>query len=331
MANLETKYMGIELKNPIVAGACSLTADIETIKKLADQGAAALVVKSLFQEQLALEDLKYEQEVHQYDNLHPEMIDFFHEFKHAGPSEHIMWVRKAVEAVEIPVIASLNAFEKDVWVDYAVKLAETGVAALELNLFNLPMSGEKDSAQLEADQIDAVKAVVAAVEIPVSVKISPFYTNIVGFAEKLSAAGAEGLVLFNKMFQPDINIEAEKSIYPYNLSSERDHRLPLRYTGLLHGKIDSDICASTGILTAQDVIRMLLVGARCVQMVTALYKNGISSIPSTLAGIESWMDSKGYGSLDDFHGKHDSSNNPDKWFFDRSQYVRILMQGDPKI
>lgn len=331
MANLDTKYMGIELKNPIIAGACSLTSDIDTIKKMADQGVAAIVVKSLFQEQIALEDVKYEQEVHEHDNLHPEMIDFFEEFKHAGPEEHVMWVRRTVEAVDIPVFASLNAFEKDCWVEYAVKLAETGVAGLELNLFNLPTSSEKDSLQIENEQIDALKAVKEAVSIPVAAKITPYYTNLVGFVERLAQAGVDGFVLFNKLFQPDFNLDTGESIYPYNLSTARDYRLPLRYTGLLHGKTEADICSSTGVLGAKEALKMIMAGARCVQMVTALYKGGLNSIGATLGEIESWMDSKGYESFDDFHASHDSENNPDHWFFDRSQYVRILMQGEPKI
>jgi len=331
MANLKTEYMGIELKNPIVAGACSLTSDVDTIKRIADQGAAAIVAKSLFQEQLALEDIKYDQELHKNDNLYAEMVDFFHEFKHAGPSEHVMWVQRSVEAVDVPVFASLNAFEKETWVEYAVKLAETGAAGLELNLFNLPTNGEKDSKQIEDEQIEAIKAVDEAVSIPIAVKISPYYTNLIRFVQELDKAGADGVVLFNKLFQPDFNVDTGENIYPYNLSSPRDHRLPLRYTGLLHGKIAADICSSTGILNGNDVIRMLMAGARCVQMVTALYKDGVSSIATALADIESWMKSNGHESLDEVHATRDSGNNTDKWFYDRAQYVRILMQGDPKI
>lgn len=331
MADLKTRYMGIELKNPIIAGACSATSDISTIKKLADSGVAAIVVKSLFQEQVVLEELKMEQELHAHDNLSPEMINFFHEFKHAGPSEHIMWVKKTRDEVDIPLIASINAFDKDCWVDYAVKLAETGVDALELNLFNIPTDHSQSSDDIETEQIDAIKAVKAAVDIPIAVKLTPFYTNIAGFVKRLDAIGVDGFVLFNKMFQPDINIESEANIYPYNLSGPRELRLPLRYAGLLHGDIKADICASTGVLSGKDAVKMIMVGAAAVQMVTSLYRDGIQKVSANVDEIAQWMDAKGYATLDDFRGKKDAQNNTDKWFYDRAQYVRILMQGDPKV
>jgi dihydroorotate dehydrogenase (fumarate) len=329
MADLKTTYLGIELKNPIVVGACDLTANIQKIKQIEAAGAGALVVKSLFEEQIQLDAYKMEQSLHANDDLHAEMTSLFPELEHAGPAEHLMWVKKAKESVSIPVIASLNAVSNDVWLDYAVKLADTGVDALELNFYAVPGLDTQSAAHIEDAQIAILTAVKAKVSIPVSVKLSPFYTNPAEVIARFDQAGADGVVLFNQLFQSDIDIHQEKQTFSMSLSEEKDHRLPLRFAGLLHGNIKATLCASSGILNGDGVIQMLLAGADSVQVVSALYKHKITIIETLLKDLNQWMDARGYKSLDDFVGKLSRKNLKDPWAYQRSQYVRALLRENP--
>ncbi|MCF7972536.1 MAG: dihydroorotate dehydrogenase-like protein [Phycisphaerae bacterium] len=329
MADLKTTYLGLELKNPIVVGACDLTADIEKIKQIEAAGAGALVIKSLFEEQIQLESYKMEQSLHENDNLHAEMTSIFPELEHAGPAEHLMWVKKAKEAVSIPVIASLNAVSTDVWLDYAKQLADTGVDGLELNFYAVPSLDNQSAAHIEDAQIAILQAIKSSVSIPVSVKLSPFYTNPAHVITRFDQAGADGVVLFNQLFQSDIDIHKEKQTFAMSLSGEKDHRLPLRFVGLLHGNMTGTLCASTGILNGTGIIQMLLAGAGSVQVVSALYRDKIKAIETMLNDLEQWMDAKGYASLHDFVGKLSRKNLKDPWAYQRSQYVRALLRENP--
>lgn len=329
MIDLKTTYMGIELKNPIIAGASELSSDMEKIKKIEKAGAGALVIKSLFEEQIQLETYKFDEEQAKYDELHAEMITVHPDIEHAGPAEHLMWVRKAKEAVKIPVIGSLNCVNKDTWIEYAKKLTETGIDGLELNFYTVPTNFDKSGDQIENEQIEILKAIKQAVSIPVSVKLSTFYSNPLNFISKIDKVGVNGFVLFNQFFQPDINITREANTFPFNLSQRKDHRLPLRFSGLLYNKINGDVCASTGIMQGEDVIKMILAGADCVQVVSTLYKNKIDHISKMLDGMEQWMDQKGYKSLDDFRGKLSQKNMKDPWVYKRAQYIRLLLNANP--
>lgn len=325
MPNFETSYAGLSLKNPIVAGASDLTKNVDTIKKLEEAGVAALVTGSLFEEEVLLEKYKFEEDLTKYNYKYAEMTDVFPSLEHAGPEEHLMWVRKTKEAVSIPVIGSLNALHDDIWVDYAKKMEQTGVDALELNLYQFPTDFSLNGNDLETKQLEQLKQVLKAVSIPVTVKLSPFYTNHINFISQLDKAGIHGFVLFNRFFQPDIDINEEKNTFPFHLSTREDARLPLRYTGLLHGEIKGDICASTGVYEGEDVVKMLLAGANCVQTVSALYKNKISSVSTMLKSLGDWMDKKGYASIKDFKGKLSRKESKDPNVYTRSQYVKLLL------
>ncbi len=328
MADVSTKYMGIPLKNPLIVGACSLTSNMDAIRKIEEKGAGALVIKSLFEEQVAYQRYAHDEDLELYDNWHAEMTTIFPKAEHAGPEEHLMWTQRAKESVSIPVIASLNAMNTQTWADWAVKLAETGVDGLELNFFALPDDLEADGQALENQQIEAVKAVKKAVKIPVSVKLSPMYTSPVSFMKKLEAAGVDGLVLFNRFFHPAINIDTQVSSYPFNLTSSADHNLPLRFVSMLHGKIKPSLCASNGIHTSKEAVEMLLAGADVFQVVSTLYLNKIGQINTILDGITQWMDSKGYASLDDFKGTLSEAKNPAASTYKRAQYVRMLLRSN---
>lgn len=328
MANLSTKYMGLILKNPVIVGASNLVKDPGNIKKMEEAGAAAIVYKTLFEEQIELEKLQLSEELNQYNERHAEMISLFPDIEHAGPTEHLHNLRKTVESVSIPVIASLNCTFEDTWIEYARMIEQTGVNAIELNFYAIPGDFKKEEKAIINEQLDIVNHVKKSLKIPVSVKLSPFYTNVLNVIQMMYFEGVDGFVLFNRLFQPDIDIEKEDHFFPYNLSHEEDNRLSLRYAGLLHGEIRGSICANTGIFNGKDAIKMLLAGADCVQVVSTVYKHGIEQITVILKEIEEWMDKKKYDSIDNFRGKLSKKHMKDPFVYKRAQYVDILMKSE---
>ncbi|MCX6249878.1 MAG: dihydroorotate dehydrogenase-like protein [Bacteroidetes bacterium] len=328
MADLSTNCMGLKLKNPIIVGASNLVKEQDIIKKLEEAGAAAIVYKTLFEEQIELERLQLSEELNQYNERHAEMISLFPDIEHAGPTEHLQNLRKTVDNVHIPVIASLNCVFEDTWVDYAKAIEQTGVNALELNFYNIPGDFKKEAKAIINEQLDVINHVKKNVRIPVSVKLSPFYTNVLNVIQMMYYEGVDGFVLFNRLFQPDIDIEKEVHQYPYNLSNEEDNRLPLRYAGLLYGEIRGSICTNTGILTGRDVIKMLLAGSDCVQVVSTIYKNGPEQITKMLTETAQWMDNRNYGTIDAFRGKLSKKELKDPFAYKRAQYVDILMKSE---
>jgi dihydroorotate dehydrogenase (fumarate) len=328
MADLKTSYLGIELKNPLIVGASNLVTDLDALSQIEDAGAAAIVYKSLFEEQIQLERMQHDDGLEEYNERHAEMLTLFPKIQHAGPEAHLLGLRKAIEKVNIPVIASLNCVYDVSWAEYALKLEEAGAAALELNFYANPTNSGRSANEIVDEQTAVLNKVKQTVKIPVSVKLSPFYTNVLGTITEMDKTGVDGFVLFNRIFQPDINIESEEFVFPWFLSNHGDYRLPLRFTGLLHGKINASICGNTGILTGDDMIQMLLAGADAVQVVTTLYKNGIGNIKNMLGDLEKWMDSKNYSKIDDFKGKLSKENTNDPFAYKRSQYVDILMKSN---
>jgi dihydroorotate dehydrogenase (fumarate) len=325
--NLSTKYLGLELKNPIIVGASNLVTDVKMLKKLEAAGAAAIVYKSLFEEQIQLENLELDQDMTDYDERNAEMTSLYpNDIYESGPEEFLMNFEDARKALNIPLIASLNCVNFDIWTEYAVKLEAAGADALELNFYNNPKDFEIDGRSILNEEFDVIEAVKKVVKIPVSVKLSPFYTNPLYVVKEMDHKGANGFVLFNRLFQPDINIDTEKMHFPYNLSMEHDSRLPLRYTGLLYDNINADICSNRGIFTGGDVVKMILAGADCVQVVSTIYKHGPAQITKMLEDIEIWMANKMYDSLDDFRGNLSRKNIDDPFAYRRAQYVDILMK-----
>lgn len=320
--------MGIPLKNPLILGACNLSAKPEAVKKLEDAGIAAIVYKSLFEEQIQLERLQLEEDLHEYEDRHAEMLRLFPTLEHAGPKEHLLNISKLKEAVNIPVIASLNAIFEVTWVDYAEELEKAGVDALELNLYSVPGYFEVNGSSIEEKQIEIIKAVKQAVKIPVSVKISPFYTNTLNFIKKVDEAGADAFVLFNRFFQPDIDVYKEEFYYPWELTNEKDRMLSLRFAGLLYGNLDGNLCISRGIYSADDVIRAVLAGGDAVQVVSTIYKNQPEVVSEILDGINKWMDAKNYSSLEDFKGKLSRKSLKDPFAYQRAQYIDILSKSE---
>lgn len=328
MVDLKTNYCGLALKNPIVVGASNLVTDIDNLVKLEQVGVGAIVYKSLFEEQIQLEELEMENKQEAFSNWDAEHDSFFPNLKHGGPAEHLLRLRQARNAISIPLIGSLNCVYRDTWVEYAEKMAETGIDALELNFYTSEVGFETDGAALVNAQLEVLKSVRKSIRIPIIVKLSPFYTNTLSVISKMDKSGASGFVLFNRLFQPDIDIEKEIHHYPYNFSSENDNRLALKYAGLLCRNIDATIISNTGILSGADVIKMLLAGADAVQVVSVIYKRGIHAIETMLHEIEQWMEKKGYPSINEFKGRLSKENMIDPFAYKRAQYVDILMRSE---
>jgi dihydroorotate dehydrogenase (fumarate) len=324
--DLTTNYLGLKLKNPIVPSASPLSKDIGNIKKMEDSGAAAVVLHSLFEEQLTHEAL----ELHYHTTIHnesfAEALTYFPEpFEYRlGPEEYLEHIIKAKEAVDIPVIASLNGSTPGGWTDYSRKMQEAGADALELNIYMLATNTVRSSTYIENIYLDILRSVRSSVTIPVVMKLSPYFSSLAGFAKQLDDAGANGLLLFNRFYQPDIDLENLEVVPNVLLSNPQSMRLPLRWIAILFGKIKADLAATSGIYTAEDVIKMVMVGAKITEMFAALHKNGIGYISQILKEIEKWMDEHEYESLDLMRGSmsHRSVSNPAA--FERANYMKAL-------
>ena len=328
MIDLKTNYLGIELKNPVILGASNLVNNLDNVKRAEEAGVAAIVYKSLFEEQIQLERAQLDDQLEEYAERGAEMTSIFPNIEHAGPEEHLFNVARVKQNVSIPVIASLNAIITESWIDYAQQIEKTGVDALEINFFYVPKTAELDGHDVVNQQVEVLKAIKKSVKIPVSVKLSPFYANPLHFISLLEKAGADGFVLFNRMFQPDIDIEAEKHNTTLTLSNPDDHRLALRFAGLLHGNVNASICANAGIYTGEDVIKMLLAGADCTQVVSTLYKNKVDYASTIIKDVATWMEEKGYKSINDFKGKLSHRQINDPFVYKRAQYIDLLLKSD---
>ena len=320
--------MGIALKNPLILGASNLVGNQKKLKQAEEAGVAAIVYRSLFEEQIQLEDYEMSSQLEAYDERHAEMINLFPNIKHGGPKEHLFHLSEVLEALSIPVFASLNAIYRESWVEYATLLEETGVAGLELNFFAVPRDFNKSGHEIIQQQIEFLKAVKAAVKIPVSVKLSPFYTNILNTIRDLDEAGADAFVLFNRLFEPDIDVDAEKHVSPWNLSTHSDHRLSIRYIGLTYGNIKGNVVANNGIYEGIDIVKMILAGATAVQAVSTFYHNGVDHARAMLEELEQWMDRKEYDTIEDFRGKLSSEAINDPFVYKRAQYIDMILKSE---
>jgi dihydroorotate dehydrogenase (fumarate) len=328
MANLTTKYMGVELKNPVIVGACNLVENRENLKRMEAAGAAAIVYKSLFEEQIQLESLQMSDQLEEYSERNAEMRSLFPDIEHAGPEEYLMNLKMAINSVNIPIFGSLNCVNHESWLDYAKKIEEIGAVGLEVNLYHVPSDFEIVGNAIINEQLDIIEALKKEIRIPIAVKLSPYYTNPLFVIKEMDKRGADAFVLFNRLFQPEIDIDREEMHFPYNLSHSDDNRFPLRITGMLYGDLKAQICSSRGIFSGEDVIAMILAGADTVQVVSTLYKNKIEQISAILTDIERWMDGKGYQKLNDFRGKMSMKNIKDPFAYRRAQYVDILLKSE---
>lgn len=324
--DLSTHYLGLHLRTPLVASASPLSENLDNIRALEEAGIAAVVMHSLFEEQLLQNSLDLDFYTSFATDSFAEALSFFPEPKHfhVGPELYVEHIAQARQAVRIPIIASLNGFSKGGWLDYAQQIERAGAHALELNLYQIPTDPQLSGAVIEQTYLDIVTAIKSHLNIPVAVKLSPFFTNFGHFAHRLAEVGVDGLVLFNRFYQPDINIETLEIEPHLLLSSPQEQRLPLTWIGLLYGRIPCDLAASTGIHQARDVIKLLMAGAKVTQMASVLLRRGIGYVRTLEADLIDWLEAHEYHSIQQLQGSMSQINCPDPSAFERVQYVRML-------
>ncbi len=327
MADLKTTYLGLELDNPIIVGSCGITKSAEGVKRCADAGAGAVVLKSLFEEEIRLYFRETNAAVEKDAAMHPEAYEYLRADLASlyGAQNYVALVRDAAAAVDIPVIASVNCTSSDVWVKFARQIEAAGAAALELNIYVLPTDSAAHSGQVEQAYFDALEAVLAEVNIPVAVKLVPFITNLTAFTAVAQKIGAAGLVLFNRFFHPDINLASVSLEGGLSFSSPQDYRLALRWIALLSGGTDCDLCASGGIHDGESALKLLLAGASAVQMTSSLYLNRLDRIAKSLDTISKWMAEHDYSSISDFRGLLSRDGSDDTQLLERAQYIKAFV------
>jgi len=314
------------LKNPIVPSASPLSREIDTIKKLEDAGAAAVVMYSLFEEQLVFEQKEMHHFLIQGTESYAEAVSYFPEpgdFR-LGPDEYLEHIRKAKDAVDIPVIGSLNGVSTGGWIDYAQKMQQAGADALELNVYYIPTDSNLTAQDVEGIYVDVLAAVKKSVTIPVSVKLSPYFTSLPNMARRLQEAGADGLVLFNRFYQPDLDIESLEVVPNLLLSTPQEMRLPLRWIAILYGRVQLDLAATTGIHSAEDVAKMLMAGATVTMMCSALLRHGVGRITEVLNDLRAWMQEHDYESVQIMRGSLSQKSCPEPAAFERANYMKVL-------
>ena len=324
--DLTTNYLNLKLKNPVVPSASPLCKELANIKKMEDAGAGAVVIHSLFEEQINQEAEELDQFLTAGTNSFSEALSYFPvvgEFS-LGAEEYLEHIRKVKETISIPVIGSLNGVSKGGWMDYAKEIEDAGADALELNIYYIPTDPGLTGNDIENMYIDDVKTVKSSVKIPVAVKLSPFFSNVSYMIRKLEEAGSDGFVLFNRFYQPDLNL-AELQVEPkVNLSSSEDILLSLRWIGILYGRIKASLAATSGIHTAEDAVKMIMVGADVTMMCSALLKNGISHIHTVIENMLNWMETNEYESVAQMKGSMCRKSIAEPAAFERANYIKAL-------
>jgi dihydroorotate dehydrogenase (fumarate) len=328
--DLSTTYLGLKLRTPLVPSASPLTEDLDNIRKMEDAGAAAVVFHSLFEEQIRRDRDELMAHLVEGTESYAEAVTYFPEpgdFS-VGPELYLEHIRKAKEAVKIPVIGSLNGSSLGSWTDYAKLIQQAGADAIELNIYWIPTDPTMSAADVEKVYLDIVRSVKAEVTIPVAVKVSPFFTNFANMASQLDAAGADGLVLFNRFYQPDIDVDNLDIRPNLLLSTPMAMRLPLRWIALLHGRLKASLAATSGIHRPTDAVKMLMAGADVTMLCSAILRHGISHIAALEWDIRNWMEEHEYESVSQLKGCLSQKNCPSPASFERAQYMRaITMSG----
>ncbi len=329
--DLTTRYLGLNLRTPLVPSASPLSDDLDNIKRMEECGASAVVLHSLFEEQVRGEQDAIQYHLAYGTDSFPEALTFFPEPAEfiSGPEEYLGKIRKAKEAVQIPVIASLNGTAIGSWVDYAKKIQQAGADALELNVYSIPTEMDRTSAEIEQTYIDIAKAVKEVIQIPVAVKLSPFFSNLANIAKRLDETGVNGLVLFNRFYQPDINLDELQVQANIHLSTPQDMRLPLRWLAILYGRIKADLAATSGIHSATDVLKMLMVGADVTMLCSVLFNRGIGVIREIETGLADWLSEHDYQSVRQLQGSMSQKYCADPAAFERAHYMRAILSYKP--
>lgn len=324
--NLKSNYLGLELKNPLVPSSSPITRTLDGLRQMEDAGASAIVLYSLFEEQILQESHTLNEHLLQGTESFAEALDYFPEapeYKY-GPDEYINHIRRAKEALSIPIIASLNGVSTGWWMRYAKDIEQAGADALELNIYYLPTGLDETSMEVEALYLDALAHVKSAVSIPVAMKLSPYFSAMGNMAKRLVETGADGLVLFNRFYQPDLDLEQLAVVPNLVLSSSTEMRLPLRWIAILYGRIQADLALTSGVHNVTDVLKGIAAGAAVVMVASELLRNGVGRLKIIRAGLEAWLQENEYESLDQLRGSLSQINCAEPAAFERANYMRVL-------
>ena len=323
MANISTRFFGLDLKSPVIAASCSMTGHADQIIKLAEAGAGAIVLKSIFEEEI-YHELHEELSLRSPMHTDPEYLDYFdYVIKEENVRKYLKLIADVKTRTKVPIVASINCISSGEWTLFARKLEEAGADALELNLFVCPTDFDKTGQANEQFYFETISKVLQVVKIPVSIKISHYFSNLAGIVQKLAVTGIAGITIFNRFYTPDIDVDTQEMITAEVLTSPHDYQLPLRWTGILSGCVACEIAGTTGIFTTETALKFILAGASAVQIASVLYKDGPAAINQMNKGIATWMDQKGYASLSDFKGSlSQSASSAQAW--ERVQFMKYF-------
>ena len=326
MIDLTTSYLGLNLASPLVVSASPLSRDVDGICRLEDAGASAVVLYSLFEEQLRQEEADLNYHLAAGTESFAESLTYFPQASefHTGPEGYLNHIRKAKSSVKIPIIASINGSTLGGWTKFAAEMQRAGADAIECNIYNIPTDPNVSAADVENSYVEIIRAVKSVVTIPVAVKLSPFFSNFANIAQRFDAAGADGLVLFNRFYQPDIDLE-ELEIRPnVLLSSQQALRLPLTWIGILYGKVKASLAGTSGVHTAEDVVKLLMVGANVTMLCSSLMRHGINHLRHVERELREWMEEHEYESVRQMQGSMSQQRCADPGAFERAQYMRAV-------
>lgn len=326
MINLSTTYLGLTLKNPLVASSSPLCESVDNVRRMEDAGAAAVVLHSLFEEQITLESRDLDRYLSYGTESFAEALTYFPDMTdyNLGPDGYLEHIRRVKAAVDIPIIGSLNGVSSGGWIRYARKIEEAGADALELNVYYIPTDPGLTCAQVEGMYVDLVRDVAASVRIPVAVKLSPYFSSMANVARRLDRAGAKALVLFNRFYQPDFDLENLEVAPNLVLSTSQELRLRLRWVAILYGTIEADLAVTGGVHTAEDVLKVMMAGARVAMMTSALLRNGIAHLSRVLADLVAWMEEHEYESIRQMQGSMSQRSVAEPAAFERANYMKVL-------
>ena len=333
MVDLSTTYMGLQLKNPVVPSASPLSQEVASIKKMEDAGAAAVVLYSLFEEQIRHEAAELEHYLEFGTYSYAEALTYFPDLGeyNLGAEDYLEHIRKAKEAVDIPVIASLNGVTQSGWVDYAAEIEQAGADGLELNVYFVAANPRLSGADVEAMYLDALKAVKKNVRIPVAMKLSPYFSSMAFMARQLVEAGADALVLFNRFYQPDLDLVELEVVPNLELSTSAEMRLPLRWVAILYGRIQASLALTTGVHETEDVVKAIMAGADIANVCSVLLAEGVDRIGTLVDGLAAWMEAKGYASVSEMKGILSQKSVAVPAAYERANYIKTLQAFTPFI
>jgi len=324
MANLKTRFAGLDLKNPLIVGSSSLTSKIDNLKKMAAHGAAAIVLKSFFEEEINNEFDQMLAEIPSDKKIDAELDYYDRKIKHDNISSYLKLLKEAKEAVNIPIISSINCVSPHEWI-YFLKLIEAaGADAIELNIYYFPADFKRSSSEIEKNYLDIIAKVKAEASIPIIVKMSPYFTNLGQMIKDVSELGVDGITLFNRFYKPDINLDTNELIPASVFSNPNEYLLPLQWIALMSGKVKTPLAASTGIHDGQAFVKLLLAGAHANYIVSALYEKGLEVIEEILGYLESYMHKNHYESVEQMIGKLNESNISNPKYYKRAQFMRYF-------